>query len=182
MNKIITVFLLLLSYTSYSQIEEGQKFCDETKDASYFPVSKSLNKKIRWGNTFYIEATEGTQVIDGKMYFEFKQEWEDKNVALLYLREENGVVYQYEKEYKAETIRYDKNFKKGDSWKGADGKSKYQIISYNGELKTPYCEYKNLLVIEATVDYGHFKFYYRRGFGYIGATIDGKLNSCMTPE
>lgn len=183
LNKIILLLLLLCSCASYSQIEEGQNFCVETKGASYFPLHYNSKKKLRWGSTFYYETNEGTKEFNGKSYIEFKQEWEDKNVALLYLREENGVIYQYEKDLNSETIRYDPAFEKGHTWKGANGKSEYKIISFEGKLRTPYCkEYTNLLVIAAKVDYGSFNFFYMKGHGYIGAAKEGKLISCETPE
>ena len=58
----------------------------------------------------------------------------------------------------------------------------YKIITYDGKLKTPYCEYKNLLVIEAKMKSVTFNFYYLRGHGYIGATQDNKLISYISPE
>ena len=183
MNKTILAFLLLISYNSYSQLDEGQKFCEESKMGNYFPVSSyNFSKKIYWYKTFYKEIKKDTKIINGKTYTEFEQEWEDKRISLLYFREENGVVYQYDQDTKEEWIRYNINFKEGDKWKTADGKDQFKIISYNGELKTPYCLYKNLLVIEAKMSYGNFKFYYFKGHGYIGATKDDKLVSCLTPE
>lgn len=183
MNKLLLPFFIFLSHISYSQISEGQKFCEETKDGPYFPILEyNFNKKIFWYKTFYKETREGMKVIDGKTYYEFKQEWQDKNISTLYLREENGVVYQYEESLKKETIRYDPKYTEGYFWKSADRKDCYKIISYHGELRTPYCEYKNLLVIEANVSFGKFKFYYLKGHGYIGATKNDKLVSCLTPE
>ncbi|OXB04286.1 hypothetical protein [Flavobacterium pectinovorum] len=183
MNKTLLVCLLLVSYNSHSQIGEGQKFCEESKIGNYFPVtSYNFNKKIFWYKTFYYEVKKGTKIINGKTYTEFEQEWEDKRISLLYFREENGVIYQYNQDTKEESIRYSINFKEGDKWETADGKDHYKIISFTGELRTPYCIYKNLLVIEAKVSYGNFKFYYFRGHGYIGATKDDKLVSCVTPE
>jgi len=183
MNKITLFFLLFLSHISYSQITEGQKFCEENKDGSYFPVSDlNFKKKVLWAKTYYNETKEESKIINGKAYFQFRQEWENKNVVLLYLREENGVVYQYDESDKKESVRYDPSFETGHSWKTADGKDHYKIISYQGELRTPYCEYKKLLVIEADVSFGKYKFYYLKGLGYIGATKDDKLISCITPE
>lgn len=183
MNKVIVVFVMFLSFSTFSQIGEGQKFCEETKDGSYFPVqSFNFNKKVLWSQNFYKETKAGIKIFNGESYTIFKQEWDNNQSAVLYLREEKGVVFQYEPDLKKETVRYDPNFKKGDVWKGADGKDLYKIITYEGEFKTPYCKYKNVLIIEASVSYGQFYFYYLKGHGYIGATKDGKLISCVSPE
>ncbi|WP_026729531.1 hypothetical protein [Flavobacterium denitrificans] len=179
--KKITFFLLLLTGITYAQIGEGQKFCSGTEDGSYFPLSYEFKKKILWADTFYWETKLGTKNINGMLYTAIKQEWKSNDVAILYLREKNGVIYQYDQLIKKEYIRFDKKFKVNQIW-SVDQNTKYKIITYNGELKTPYCHYTNLLVIEAIVNYGHFNFYYLKGQGYIGATKDGKLISCLTPE
>lgn len=84
MNKLALLFFILLCHSTYSQIGEGQKFCEETKGGSYFPISEfNFSKKIIWYKTFYNETKEGMKVIDGKTYYEFKQEWQDKNISML---------------------------------------------------------------------------------------------------
>lgn len=181
MNKILLLLFVFVNTVTYSQISEGQNFCLETKDGSYFPLSIN-QKKLIWANTSYTETKGESKVINGKTYTKFIQDWGNNNIDKLYLREENGVVYEYEESYKNETIRYDKKFENGHTWKRADNKGEYKIISYNGTLKTPYCEYKGLMVLDSKVEYGSFNFYYLKGYGYIGATKDGKLISWMTPE
>lgn len=180
MNQFFTLLCLLLTTSFYAQINEGQDFCDPNKNGDFFPLSLE-KKKILWADYSYFETQNGTKQIKGKIYIEFLQNWGDKTDKL-YLREENGTIYQYEECCTTETIRYDINFKKGHSWKTADGKSTYEIISYNGKLKTPFCEYKNLLVIKAELDFGTYHFYYLQGHGYVGATTSkNKLISCVTP-
>jgi len=177
----ITFFLFIVYFLSYSQLKEGQTFCDEMEGEDYFSIK--INKKIiLWSNTYYIETIEGKKTINGKVYNKYKQSWYKSDTYTLFLREDKGVIYQYEECCDAETIRYDKTFKKGFIWKTADDKGEYKIISYNGKLKTPYCEYSNLLVIEAKLDFGNYKFYYLRGFGYIGATKEGEIISCLAPK
>jgi hypothetical protein len=180
MTKLFTFLCCLLATTFYAQINEGQDFCEATKDGDYFPLSLE-KKKILWADSSYLETQNGTKEINGKIYIEFLQDW-GKQKEKLYLREENGVIYQYDDCCTIETVRYDKNFKKGHSWKTANGKSTYEIISYNGKLKTPFCEYKNLLVIKAELEFGTYHFYYLKGHGYVGATTTkNKLISCVTP-
>lgn len=181
MKKTLLLILIFYSYTSYSQLYEGQKFCEESKDFSYFPL-EITKKKILWYNGFYFETKNKTKVLNGKTYFEFKQEWNNSESFLLYLREENKIIYQYDPCCENETIRYDPGFKIGHHWKSVNEENEYLIISFNGTLKTPFCEYENLLVIEAKMSYGMFNFYYLKGHGYVGATKDNKLVSCVTPE
>lgn len=181
MNKLLFILFIFFNHISHSQIIEGQKFCEETTDGSFIPLSID-KKKILWYDTFYFEYIIGTKIINGKTYTEFKQEWENKNISLLYLREENGIIYQYNECCENETIKYNHAFDKNHKWKSVDAKSAYKILSYSGKLQTPFCKYENLLVIESEMEYGNFKFYYFRGHGYVAATKDGKLISCVTPK
>ena len=167
-------------FNVYAQLKEGQNFCDQTEDGSYFPLVLK-EKKIFWGDTHYVEKKLGTKILNGKTYFEFLQTWEDGTTSNLYLREDEGVVYQYEKCCKEETIRYDGNFEEGHTWKTADGNGQYTILTYEGTLRTPFCEYKDLMVIEAELKNGTFKFYYYKGHGYVGATVNDAIISCVTP-
>jgi len=176
---LLIVSLLAINLT-FAQIKDGQNFCDETKNGSYFPLVLE-EKKLFWADTHYVETKNGTKEINGKTYVEYLQEWKEGNTSTLYLREENGVVYQYEECCEQETIRYDESFKKGYTWKTADGLGQYEILTFKGALKTPFCEYKNAMVIQANLENGTFKFYYLKGHGYIGATVNDKIISCVTP-
>ena len=162
MKKILVLFLIFYSYVSYSQLYEGQKFCEESKGYSYFPL-EIAKKKILWYKTFYFETKNETKVFNGKTYIEFKQEWENSESSILYLREEKGIVYEYESCCENETVRYDPSFTVGHTWKSVDGKSEYKIIAYDGKLKTPYGDNENVLVMNAKMRYGSFTLYYVKG-------------------
>lgn len=139
-------------------------------------------KIIFWAETYYIETEKERKVINGKTYIAFEQKWQgNPSIDTIYLRTEKGVVYQYEECCEKETVRYDSYFKEGHSWKTADDQTSYKILSYNGTLKTPFCNYTDLMVIEANLKVGKFKFYYHKGHGYIGATVDGQIMSCLSP-
>lgn len=180
MKKVILIILLSISTSIFSQINEGQNFCTPTKDGDYFPLSIE-KKRILWQDRSYFETINDTVVINEKKYIEYLQDWGENNVSKMYLREENGVVYQYKEDDGKETIRYDKNFKKGHTWKNAKGNCVYKIISFEGKLKTPFCEYENLLIIEAKFKEVTFNFYYLQGHGYVGATVKDKIMSCVSP-
>lgn len=181
MNKLLFFLFIFSCQLSHSQIIEGQNFCQETIDGSFVPLSID-KKKILWYETFYFEYITGSKIIKGKTYIEFKQEWENKNTSTFYLREKDGVIYQYDQCCENETIKYNHSFNEKQVWKSEDTIREYRILSYKGKLQTPFCKYENLLVIEAKMEYGTFNFYYLKGHGYVGATKDEKLVSCVTPK
>ncbi len=181
MKSIILLVLFLIASQVYSQ-EEGQSFCDGVTDGSYLPLDIK-KKKIYWGDTYYIETIEGDKEINGKLYKEFKQEWENGDVDLLYLREENRFVYEYRTICNKEFLKMDsKAIGQQWEWTADCSKRNFKIVAFNGALETPYCSYKNLLVIKASYETSTFLFYYQKGYGYVGATLKGKLISCVSPE
>lgn len=179
MRIFILLGLLVMTSFSYAQ-KEGQTFCEAYAEDSYFPLSITV-KKILWQNTYYSEKNVGTKIKKGKEYIEYAQNWKSGNTEYLYLREENGIVYQYEECCETETVRFDPSFKEGHTWKTADNLSSYTIETRNGNLDTPFCNYKNLVVISFKADAFACKFYYKKGYGYIGATMEETLISCATP-
>lgn len=180
MKKVIFILFLAITNSIFSQINEGQDFCSPNENGDYFPLSID-KKRILWQDKSYFETKNNFVIINEKKYIEYLQDWGEKNLSKMYLREENGVIYEYKKDVKKETIRFDKNFKKGHIWKTAEGDCEYEIISFNGKLKTPFCKYENLLVIRAKFEDVTFDFYYLKGHGYVGATVKDKLISCVTP-
>lgn len=184
MKKIIVLLLLVISSNCFAQ-KEGQHFCDGIYDGiydgSYFPLSIN-KKKVIWGNTFYFEEKKAEKIIDNRTYIVYEQTWENGQKVEMLLREELGVIFQYEPDGSDETIRYNSSHKKGDSWLTADKEATYTIVSYKGKLKTPYCKYKNLMVLEGKFKDNTFLFYYLRGYGYVGATLEDRLISFATPK
>jgi hypothetical protein len=179
MQKIFILFFILLNCICYSQKIEQKNFCKSNNEASFFPLDNNT-KKVTWHDTFYIEKRKQIKNIKGKYYVEFEQETENDGTTLRYFREENGTIYEYRLIDEKETIRFDVRFEEGHCWKAANEKDEYKIISYDGELETPFCKYQNLLVIDAKWSFGHFTFYYAKGLGYVGATQDEKLISYVT--
>lgn len=155
-------------------------FEKEIKKNTYFPLANST-KKIAWKNTYYHEKIENTKTFNGKEYISSFEEWESGRVKEIYLREEDGEVSQYEACCTTETIRFNENYKKGESWESADKKTKYKLITYSGKLKTPYKNYEHLLVIRKTRGRSVYDFYYKKRYGYIGATKRGVLISYVIP-
>lgn len=166
---------------STAQIE-GQEFCEGLESGTYFPMNIG-KKKILWDETYYIEQKRKTSKLGGKMYTAFSQTWESGTVNTIYLRKANdGKIWQYEECCNDDTLRYDPKLEEGDTWKSVDGKSKYEVISLNAKLSSPFCEYNALMRIRAVLATQTFDFYYQRGYGYVGATYEGQIMSAVTPE
>ena len=181
MKKLLILGLIILtSLKSFCQ-NENQVFCADFETDEYFPIDIN-KKKLLWGPTYYFEEIVGKKIINGKVYIEYSQTWEAGNVETLFLRNENGIVFQYEDCCENETIRFNDNLNKGDTWFSADKKSKYTIISFEGNLETPFCNYEDLLIIEGEFVDQTFQFYYKKGYGYVGASLEGEVISIATPE
>ncbi|WP_400078099.1 hypothetical protein [Winogradskyella sp. R77965] len=100
----------------------------------------------------------GTKELDNKTYVEYAQTWESDEIVYLYLRKENDITYQYEENIEDETIRLPSIFDVGDSWKTASKETSYEVISKEGNIKTPICNYSNLLVLKSIFKNGIFTF------------------------
>ncbi|WP_452219662.1 hypothetical protein [Lacinutrix salivirga] len=180
MKNLLILLTITFSLHVFSQ-KEGQLFCEGDPTEGYFPLLKS-KKYIIWDNTYYIEEHLGEKTLEGKLYTAYSQTWEAGNVANMFLREEDNAIYQYEANNTPETLRLPKKVKKGNFWKTPDGLLTYKITSIKGTLKTPVCEYKNLLVLKSTFTNGTYTFYYQKGYGYVGATQNDTLISFVVPR
>lgn len=180
MKKLMLLVLLLSNLSVFAQ-KEGQIFCEGDASESYFTLL-SAKKVIYWSDTYYIEKKVGLKTINDKEYIEYLQAWENGQKVSLFLRTENGKVFQYEECCDEDTLRFDDNLKAGDKWKTADNLVEYEIIATDISLKTPVCNYKNILKLKSTFKNGSFEFYYLKGFGYVGASIDGELISFASAE
>jgi hypothetical protein len=179
MKNVVVLFLSIMTFSAYSQ-KEAQSFCDGNDNGKYFPLNIN-KKKILWNDTYYFESIIGQKEFDGKLYIEFKQEYKNGEIDLVYFREEKGVIYEYRERCKKEYIKLECNAV-GQQWSGDCLTNSYKIIAFDGKLKTPYCQYRNLLVIEAAYENETFTYYYLKGYGYVAATKQGKLYSCAVPE
>jgi hypothetical protein len=179
MKNFLALFLLLFCIPAIAQ-SEGQSFCDGTNDGNYFPLI--VKKKLLWSDTWYLEEYKGEITLNGKTYKAFRQTWENGSLSHLYLREEDGKVLQYEACCETETVRYDQFFEPGHTWQSEKKDVTYTMLSYHAELQTPYCNYTNLMAVEAQYEKVTFIFYYQKGYGYVGAKNKDKVMSCATPE
>lgn len=181
MRSSLLISALLFSLFSLGQ-KEGQSFCKgDYPDGFYFELAIS-KKKIYWFDTYYYEEKIGTKEINGKTYFEYKQTWKDGSSDLLYLRYDGSRVFQFVEGLNQETIRYDSQYRIGDTWENAEKDVVYIIKSFDGKLVTPFCKYEGLLIIEAQYKKVTYSYYYLRGLGYVGATKNNQLVSFITPN
>ncbi len=170
---------LFIGITATAQVE-GQSFCDDFPSEEWFPLDIQ-NKTILWSNTYYIEEYIGDKTINRKDYKGFSQSWENGNIDTLYFRKEKQVTYQYEECCNQETVRFNAKFKKGEVWNSVKNDTKYTLLTYHGSLKTPFCNYEDLMVLQAEINGTLFHFYYKQGYGYVGATIDKNIISAASP-
>jgi len=168
---ILYLLLLIMTTNCFAQYKEGEDFCETKKNESYFPLGIG-EKKFFWSTSYYTETLVGKKKIDGKTYIEFKQTWKEGNSNSLFLRSEKSVVYQYEEDIQKETVRYSSSFKKGHTWQTIGKNTTYTIVSFDGKLETPFCSYKNLLVMNVEINKNTLIYYYQHGKGLIGATSE----------
>lgn len=180
MPKNIIIIFCLITSVSFSQ-SEGQSFCGGDPEAPFFTLH-SGTKYIVWDNTYYSEKNVGQKTINGVEYTHYQQSWESGPIQDLYLREVDGTVYQFEDCCDDDTVRLPSKQQVGQTWKTADELSIYEIVAIDGKLKTPVCEYSNLLVLKSTFQNGEFTFYYQKGYGYVGATVNDQLISFVIPR
>lgn len=92
MKQIIILSLTLCMTPIFSQ-SEGQNFCSEFESDHYFPLHIH-KKKLTWYDLSYFESKTSVKVLNDKEYISFAQEWNSGEIDYLYLREENGIIYQ----------------------------------------------------------------------------------------
>lgn len=174
------LFVILTSFLISVKTDAQTKKDDFTKtQESYFPLDIQT-RKILWDDSYYFETVEGTKEFDGKIYTIFKQKWKDGKIDFVYLRQESSVVFEYYEKCGAELIKLGANVV-GQKWTDNCRKINYTILAVDGKLKTPYDNFKNLLVVEAVYQNGPCIFYYKKGFGYVAGSKEGKLFSCNAP-
>ena len=169
-----------MSCHSFAQ-KEGQIFCEGDLSEPFFKLWQG-KKIILWQNTYYTETFLGFKTLNSKTYLEYEQVWENGDLSKLYLREANGIVFQYEECCEEDTIRMPKDPKPGMTWKTVDGLATYEIVSITKELKTNVCNYKDVLELKLITPDVTFHFYYLKGYGYIGATVFSELISEVIPR
>jgi len=170
MKKFVPIIILIIaiSYNAEAQKRfKNKDFCHHFKKGSYFPLDIKI-KKVGWFGAYYYERLLGEREYDGHDYKIFEQAYSNGHIDTLYLREDGEKVYEFKEVEEIEILRLDPNMPLNETWPGQTKDVEYSIISKNAILETPFCVYRNLLVIKTKWDEEFFLFYYMRGFGYVG--------------
>ena len=171
MKNILINTIIFLPFLALSQ----SNFCEKSFGDSYFPLKLNLEKNISWYKSIYNESISGKTEIKGKEYFVYKQDFGNGNAPELKLRKSNDTIFSYYNE--KESIFLIITPKVGISWKSA------KIISTTGEFETPYCFYKNLLVVEHKYNNEEKgERYYKKGLGLVGIKKGNKIIGVCLPN
>lgn len=173
MKKIYSslILIIFLSTNIYSQDE----FCSKEFDTkSYFPLNNKLRKSISWYNSIYKEYVNGTIKINGTEYIKYMQDFSESWKIELLLRKSGDTIFSY---YGGkDNIMLIDRPEVGIKW------DKAKISSISGVFETPYCKYKNLLVIEYSYKSGKTKRYYKKGLGLVGIENENKVIGMCLPS
>jgi TonB family protein len=181
---LITISLVL----SHQLICAQSDICDENTKGVYWPVKTSVKRYYSSPHGTSVEYFNGDSLnANGKTYYKSITESKGAETKTTYLREENGDVYIYDAENKIEFLELSGNITPGYTWEKFDKSWKYTVIDTTSKIRTPYCEYKNLLNIKAEPigetaekysDY--YNLYYKRGVGLAGLHVSGKGYSFLS--
>lgn len=181
MNKVrlTTLFLILTTGTVFGQSD----LCFEKVTGTYWPIKAGTKIKYSSRGESYTSYFNGDSLKAGdKYYLKEIKEYSNGKTKTSYWREENGVIYFYDVEKKAESIELMNNLTPGTTWEKYDKTWKYTIIDTVSSLATPFCEFKNLLQVKAEPQneikdkmYSYYNLFYKRGVGMVGMNVNGEL-------
>lgn len=181
MNRIrlTTLILILTTGTIFGQAD----LCFEKVTGTYWPIKVGTKIKYSSRGESYTSYFNGDSLKAGdKYYLKEIEEYASGKTKTSYWREENGVIYFYDVEKKAESIELVNNLTPGTTWEKYDKTWKYTIIDTVSSLATPFCEFKNLLQVKAEPQneikdkmYSYYNLFYKRGVGMVGMNVNGEL-------
>lgn len=181
MNKttLANLIIILTSVTLFGQSD----LCFDNVNGTYWPIKTGKKIKYFSRGESYTSYFNGDSLKVGDKYFlkEIK-EYASGKTKTSYWREENGAVYFYDTEKKAESIELINNLTPGTTWEKYDKTWKYTIIDTISSFATPFCEFKNLLQVKAEPQnenkdkmYSYYNLFYKRGLGLVGMNVNGEL-------
>lgn len=181
---LFVVIFLLTRYLILAQLS----ICNNENKGLYWPLTINIKKHYfsNYGNYTVIYTSEKL-IVAGRTYIKEVTSNEDNTIETLYLREENGNIYVYDTIKKIEFLEFSNNTTPGYSWKKYDGTWLYTIIDTSATLKTPYCDYNNILNVKAEPqgklkkDYSsYYNLFYNRGIGLVAIEINGKATTFLS--
>ncbi|MEJ1240318.1 energy transducer TonB [Chryseolinea sp. T2] len=176
--KLATLILILATGTIFGQSD----LCFDNAAGTYWPIKVGTKIKYSSRGESYTSYFNGDSLRAGdKYYLKEIEEYANGKTKTSYWREENGVVYFYDSEKKAESIELINNLTPGTTWEKYDRTWKYTIIDTASSFATPFCEFKNLLQVKAEPQneikdkmYSYYNLFYKRGVGMIGMNVNGE--------
>jgi hypothetical protein len=176
--KLATLILILTTGTIFGQSD----LCFDNATGIYWPIKAGMKIKYSSRGESYTSYFNGDSLKVGNKYFlkEIKQ-YVGGKIKTSYWREENGIVYFYDAEKKAESIELINNLTSGTTWEKYDKTWKYTIVDTVSSFATPFCEFKNLLQVKAEPQneirdkmYSYYNLFYKRGVGMVGMNVNGE--------
>lgn len=169
-----------------SQLLGQESNCFENSTGLYWPVEIGLELNYSSGNKSYKSKYNGDSIkYGGSFYYAKIKEYSDGSIKTSYWREVNGAVYLYEKESNTLSLELPSNPKLGQKWKSTNQIWSYEIVGLEGEFKTPYCEFTNLLEVKTKSSERNgnaYNLFYKKGIGMVGVKINGKPITYIKPN
>lgn len=173
MRRTIFLLLAILPILTSGQSE----FCNKSFGDSYFPLEIGFEKHITWGNAFYVEKVSEKKEIDGIEYFKYEQDFRNGTIYDLLLRNQNDTIFMYNEVKKKDQILLIAKPQKGIKWETG------KIAEIDGSFETPYCNYKNLIVVENKYSNStKEKRYYKKGLGLVAITSKKGIKGICLPN
>ncbi|MBX2970566.1 MAG: hypothetical protein KF803_14445 [Cyclobacteriaceae bacterium] len=177
-TKLAILILILTSQTLFGQ----SNLCFDNATGTYWPIKAGIKIKYSSRGESYTSYFNGDSLkADDKYYLKEIEEYANGKTKTSYWREENGVVYFYDVEKKAESIELINNLTPGTTWEKYDKTWKYTIIDTVSSFSTPFCDFKNLLQVKAEPQneikdkmYSYYNLFYMRGVGMVGMNVNGE--------
>ena len=152
-------------------------FCEKNFGLSYFPLEIGFEKHLTWGTATYVEKVSGTTEKDGIVYYNYEQDFGGGTSYDLLLRKQNDTVFMYNEEQKGDVILLIERPIKGVKWDSS------KVIDTDGFFESPFCDYKNLLVIENKYPNGDKeKRFYKKGLGLVAVTTEKGIKGMCVPS
>ncbi|HET8839387.1 MAG TPA: hypothetical protein VFM82_10385 [Flavobacteriaceae bacterium] len=173
MKRALLLIVILLPSFGFGQ----SGFCDKSYGDSYYPLKIGFQKTLTWGNSIYTEKVTGTTTKNGIVYFNYEQDFGGGTSYNLLLRKQHDTVFMYNEKHKKDVILLIERPVKGTKWESG------KVIDTDGFFDSPFCNYKNLLVIENKYsDRDKEKRFYKKGLGLVAVTTKGGIKGMCVPS
>ncbi len=164
--------LILISFPIFGQDNN----CYENSTGLYWPVKARSIYKYKSGGDIKLSKFNGDSIeFDGKKYLIEVEIYNNGETKERYWREENGSVFNYNKEKKLESMELSSIIELGKTWKSTDQTWTYEIVNLNSSYSTPYCVFDNLLEVKtkSSERVGMvYNLFYKQGVGMIGLNVN----------